>query len=87
MVCVSEINKSEITIVLNDLIEFMDRNNINSIVRKTDGVAFVNKQPANKPKTKYTTKELLKMAFDRMADQTDIERQARSLILKAMEQL
>lgn len=87
MVCVSEINKSEITIVLNDLIEFMDRNNINSIVRKTDGVAFVNKQPANKPKTKYTTKELLNKALFYTSDENAQDRCSRALIKRALGQL
>lgn len=83
----SEVNKSEVTIVLSELIEFMDRNNINSIVRKADGVAFVNNQQTNKPKHKFTVKELIQTALTNIDDDVAHHRHARSLLYQARSQL
>ncbi|NOR84514.1 hypothetical protein GQ473_00205 [archaeon] len=83
----SEINKSEITIVLSDLIEFMVRNNINSIIRNTNGITFVKKQPTNKPKTEHPIKECLEKALLYISDENAQDRCARALIKHALEQL
>lgn len=77
---------SEENIILKDLVEFMDRNNINSIVRRADGVKFINNKPVTTHK-KYTTKELLELSLKYISDDTGYNRSARAMIKRALEEL
>ena len=79
-------NNAEGIIIAKDIIDFLDRNDFNSIVRTKQGLEFI--QPkTEKQKPNYSTEELLKKALQYISDEHAENRCGRALIKRALEEL
>lgn len=76
----------ENVILVGNLIEFLDRNNLNTVVRTTNGIEF-KKNKTETPKHKNELKDILKNALSRIDDHTEYNRQGRLLVKQVMDEL
>ena len=86
MICVSEVDKETGGVIITkDLMDFLDRNDFNSIVRTETGLEFIQKN-----KNKYNSEDLkllLTKALNRIDDETCLSREARAIIKQVRRQL